>query len=139
MERFEYAKQLSYDVLAIIELWRNQSKYQTKGKQFIVSKPELIKNGPRKGQKRFPNDRAAGVGILLSNRMSKKVHSFGSKGERVCWVRLQGPVCNLFVVAVYLPHRGRVAPTQEQTIDDLQSVLADIPSRDCICLLALIP
>ena len=74
-ERFQYAKQLGYDVLAITELWRKQTKYQTRRKQFIVGTPKLIEKGPKKGQKRFPNDRAAGTGILLSPRMEKKVHS----------------------------------------------------------------
>lgn len=134
-ERFDYCKNLGYDVLAITELWRNQGKYQTKSKQFIVSEPIVVQSGYRKGQKRFPTDRAAGVGILLSTRMQKKVHSFGSQGERICWVRLQGPVCNLFVIAVYLPHRGRVAPSQDQTLQDLQSVLDNIPARDCMCIL----
>ena len=67
--------------------------------------------------------------------MQAKVHSFGSEGERVCWVHLSGPVCDLFVVTVYLPHRGRVAPDQNQTLADVRKVLADIPARDCICLL----
>ena len=134
-ERFEYAKSLGYDALALTELWRNQGKYQTRSKQFIVSTPKLKTSGPNKGTKRFPDDRAAGVGILLSDRMQKKVHSFGSEGERVCWVRLQGPVCNLFVVAVYLPHRGRIAPAQDQTLTDLQRVLSNVPARDCVCLL----
>ena len=134
-ERFEYAKSLGYDVLALTELWRNQSKYQTKRKNFIVSEPILIKKGPDKGKKRFPNDRAAGVGILLSDRMEKKVHSFGSRGERICWVRLEGPACNLFVVAVYLPHRAKIAPTQDQTLNQLQELLSEIPTRDCTCLL----
>jgi len=135
LERFNYAKSLGYDVLALTELWRNQSKFQTRRKQFIVSKPKTIKTGPNKGKIRYPNDRAAGVGILLSPRMERKVHSFGSEGERICWVRLQGPTCNLFVIAVYLPHRGRVAPAQGQTLTDLQRLLNDVPARDCICLL----
>ena len=64
--------------------------------------------GPKKGRLVYPDDRASGVGILLSPRMEKKVLGFGSEGARVCWVRLSGPACNLFVLAVYMPHRGRV-------------------------------
>ena len=134
-ERFEYCKSLGYDVLALTELWRNQGKFQNKTKRFIVSEQILHKDGPKKGEPRFPNDRPAGVGILLSPRMTQKVHSFGSHGERICWVRLRGPFCNLYVVAVYLPHRGRVMPSQEDTLADLQKVLADIPPHDCVCLL----
>ena len=65
------------------------------------------------------NDRAAGVGIILSHTAEQKVMMFGSTGERVCFVRLKGPVCNLFVVTTYMPHRGRTAPSQEDTIADL--------------------
>ena len=60
---------------------------------------------------------------------------FGSEGERVCWVRLKGPTCNIFIVAVYMPHRGRIQPSQDDTIKDIQMVLAKIPRGDCICVL----
>ena len=74
---------------------------------------------------------------MLSSRIQAKVTgmSFGSEGNRVCWVRLRGPSCNLFVVAVYLPHRGRVHPSQDDTLSDVQNVISKIPARDCICLL----
>ena len=137
-ERFEYAKSLGHDVLTITELWRKQrkqGKYLTKRKNYFVSESEIIKEGPKKGQRRFPNDRAAGVGILLSDRMAKKVHSFGSRGERMCYVRLEGPACNIFVVAVYLPHRAKISPTQDQTLERLQQLLSEIPASDCICLI----
>ena len=134
-ERYEYCKSLGYDILAITELWRNQHKYQKSTNEFIVSEAALNQKGPRKDKIRYPKDSAAGVGIILSPHMQKKVHSFGSNGERVCWVRLKGPVCNLFVVAVYLPYRGRVAPTQDQTLTDLQNALNGAHPRDCICLL----
>ena len=60
---------------------------------------------------------------------------FDSEGDRVCWVRLKGPTCNIFIVAVYMPHRGRTQPNQDDTIKDLQTVLAKIPHGDCICIL----
>ena len=134
-ERIQYCKSLNYDILAITELWRNQSKYQRKDNSFIAAEPKLIKKGPKKGQRRFPEDRAAGVGILLSPATQTKVESFGSEGERVCWVRLAGPMCPLFVIAVYLPHRGRVSPSQDDTLHDLEAVLRTVPQGDCICIL----
>ena len=100
-----------------------------------MSEPEIIKDGPEKGQRRFPNDRAAGVYILLSDRMAKKVHSFGSRGEHICYVRLEGPAYNIFIVVVYLPHRAEISPTQDQTLKRLQQLLSEIPARDCICLI----
>jgi hypothetical protein len=119
----------------LTELWRNQSTYQTpKDETFTVSEPILIKKGPNKGKKRFPDDRAAGVGILLSPTALKKVESFGSQGERVCWVRLKGPICHLFVIGVYLPHRGRTQPSQDDTLLDLEKVLSIVPQGDCICV-----
>ena len=100
-QRFRYCQSLGYDVLALTELWRGQHKYETKSTKFTTSSPIIIKKGPRKGQKRFPDDKAAGVGILLSSRARRKLLSFGSEGERVCYVRLEGPVCNLFLIAAY--------------------------------------
>ena len=134
-ERFQFCKNLGYDVLAITELWRNQTKFQMKNKRFTTSSPKLQTRGINKGKPRFPKDKAAGVGILLSTRARKKLLSFGSEGERVCWVRLEGPVCNLFIIAVYLPHRGRVQPNQDDTLRDIETVLAKVPKRDCICMM----
>ena len=122
-------------MLAITELWRAQPKYQTKSTVFTTSSPIIITKGPRKGQRRFEEDRAAGVGIILSKRAKSKLLSFGSQGERVCWVRLEGPTCNLFIIAVYLPHRGRVCPSQDDTIKDLETVLSKVPRGDCVVLM----
>ena len=104
-------------------------------KQLIVGKTKLNKKVSRKGKKRYPDDKAAGVSILLSDRMVAKVMSFGSKGERVCWVRLYDPVCNLFIIVVYLPHRGRMCPSQDDTLVDVQTVLAKVSDRDCVYML----
>ena len=134
-ERFKYCEGLGYDILAITELWRKQQNYQTRSTKYTTSAPKKIMKGPRRGRQRFPQDKAAGVGILLSTRMQKKLMRYGSEGERVCWVRLKGPTCNIFIVAVYMPHRGRTQPNQDDTIKDLQLVLSKIPSGDCICVL----
>ena len=75
------------------------------------------------------------MGILLSKTAQDKVESFGSEGERVCWVRLRGPMCCLFVIAVYMPHRGRIQPSQTDTIQDLEQVLKSVPRGDCVCVL----
>ena len=121
-------------MLVLTELWRNQSKHQRKDRSFTISEPILIKKGPRKGQKRFPDDRAAGVAILLSDTAEKQVESFGSEGERVCWVRLRGPICHLFIIDVYVSHRTRTAPSQGDTMHDLEKVLSCVPQGDCTCV-----
>ena len=55
----------------------------------------------------------------------------------VGWVRFKGPTCNLFVIAVYvyMPHRGRIQPSQADTLADLEKVLRKVPKGDCICIL----
>ena len=131
-ERFDYCKLLSYDVLTVTELWRTQKKFQTRRKTFIVGEAKINK---RTGKPRFPNDKAAGVGIILSPAAEQKVLTFGSTSERVCYVRLAGPVCNLFIVATYMPHRGRVSPDQDDTIKDIHEALQKAPTQDCIILL----
>ena len=103
-ERFQYCTSLQYDILAITELWRNQTKFQTRSQKFIVSAPRIpktIPKGPKKGKIRFPDDKAAGVGLILSQRIANKVTAFGSEGERICWARIRGPVCHLFLIAIY--------------------------------------
>ena len=128
---------MQYNILAITELWHNQAKYQTRSKKFIVSEPKIIPKGPKQGEIRYPGDRAAGVGLLLSDRIVQKVTAFGSEGERICWARIQGPVCHLFVIAIYLPHRGRTLPSQDDTLADLQKVLSNVSTHDCVCVCIL--
>lgn len=53
----------------------------------------------------------------LQNRKSR--HLAQPVSVSVSYVRIEGPVCSLFIVAAYLPHRDRVAPCQDDTITDL--------------------
>ena len=53
----------------------------------------------------------------------------------MCFVRLKGPVSNLFIVAVYMPHRARVSPGQEDTIRDIHEALKNSMTEDCIIML----
>lgn len=39
------------------------------------------------------------------------------------------------LIAVYLPHRGRVQPCRDDTIKDLEQLLPKVPKGDCVCLL----
>ena len=80
-ERMQYCRDLGYDVLAITELWRNQARYQTRSKSFIASEPTVIAKGPRQGEVRYPEDKAAGVGILLSDRLTKKSDPSARRGN----------------------------------------------------------
>ena len=106
-ERFNYCQSLNYDVLCLTELWRNQEKFHTVTKRWTCSATIKGKNGNLLNT----GDPAAGVGILLSARMEKKVLSYGNNNcERLCWVRLQGPTCNVYVICVNMPHRARVEP-----------------------------
>ena len=81
------------------------------------------------GTLRFPEDKTVEVRILLSNTVTKKVKFFGYEGERICWVRLHGPIYNIFIIAVYFPHRDRFASCQSDTIHDLQTVLKKVSSH----------
>ena len=125
-ERFNYCKSLGYDVLTVTEQWRTQAKFQTKSKSYIVGEAKLTK----KNKLRYPNDKAAGVGIMLSKPAEQKVMMFGSTSERVCYVRLAGPVCNLFIIACYMSHRGRTCPSQDDTILHLQEALNKASVKD---------
>ena len=129
-QRFQYAKELGYDVLVLPELWRNASKFTDGTLTWTHSKAQLDKDGNRK----FPLDRAAGVGILLSDRARAKCLAHGSPCERITWVRLKGPVTNLFIIGCYMPHRARSNPSQQNTMDSLIKLLSQVPPSDCIVL-----
>ena len=130
--RFNSCKNLGYDVLAITELWRTAKKYTDGTVSFIHSEPKINVNT---GAPSFPDDVASGVGILLSERAQSKYMSHGSPCERIVWVRLKGPVTNLFIIAVYVPHRARVEPCQNDTLSSLIELLKKVPKNDCIVVL----
>ena len=125
-ERFQYCKSLNYDVLAITELWRSAEKFASGTCQWTYS----IAGINEKGKSKFPEDRAAGVGILLSTRAMHKYLAHGSPCERITWVRLKGPVADIFIIAIYLPHRMRTNPSQSDTAAALSSLLAKVPNQE---------
>ena len=127
-ERFKYCESLNIDIQCMFELWRTAEQFADGTVHWTYGKPDLDKEG----NPRFPNDRAAGVGILLSKLAQSKCIAHGSPCERICWVRLKGPVINLFIVAVYMPHRNRTEPSQSDILKYLYRVFEGVPKGDCI-------
>ena len=121
-------KSLNIDITGLTELHNNQKKSQFQGKNWICSELANVKDGKC-------TDPAAGVAILLSNRMARNVLSKGHVGTRIVWVRLRGPICNLFVVVVYVSHKGRqTSPTASDIIQELNKLLMTVPKQDYIVL-----
>ena len=127
-ERHEFCKSLDSDILGLTELHNVQTKPQFQSKRWICSQGAEEIDGRS-------TDPAAGVAILLSARMTRCVLSKGHVGTRIAWVRLEGPICNLFVIVVYIPHKGRsVAPTAKDTIEQIDNLLRTVPKQDCVIL-----
>ena len=126
-ERFNYCSTLGYDILGLTELHNNQAKELFKGRRWVCSAPaELDEKGKS-------TDPAAGVAVMLSPRMASKVIGEGHVGTRIAWVRIAGPVCNIFYVVVYIPHKGRTQkPTAKDTIKQLRELLQTVRKSDCI-------
>ena len=81
------------------------------------------------------SDPEAGVLIILSPRMTDKVIGEGHVGTRITWVRISGPVYNIFYVVVYTPHKGRTQkPSIQDTITQLKKLLWTVRKSDCITL-----
>lgn len=131
-ERFDYFQNLGYDVLVITELWRSGHKYVENDVSFTHSESQLNKDT---AEHIFPDDPTSGVGILLSARSKSKYMRHGSPCDRITWVRLKGPVTNIFAISVYIPHRAHVKPCQNDTITTLITLLKTVSKNDCIVLL----
>ena len=72
---------------------------------------------------------------MLSDRMADKVVDEGHVGTRIVWVKLAGPVCNIFFIVVYIPYKGRTqAPYASDTIAQLRKLLQTIRKSDCVIL-----
>lgn len=54
---------------------------------------------------------------------------------RIAWVRLKGPICPIFFIVVYIPHKFRdVTPQAADTINELAALLKTIPKNDCVVI-----
>ena len=127
-ERHEFCKTLDSDILGLSELHNNQTKPQFQVRRWICSEEAAEVDGKS-------TDPETGVAILLSARMARCVLNKGQVGTRIAWVRLEGPICNLFVVVVYIPHKGRnVSPTAEDVIEQIGKLLQTVPKHDCVIL-----
>ena len=115
-ERHKYCESLNYDILALTELHNAQEKYE--GRRWVCS---ASAGTDKKGKS---SDPAAGVAIMLSPRIADKVLDSGHVGTRIAWVRIAGPVCNIFFIVTYIPHKGRTQkPRAKDTITQLQQLL----------------
>ena len=133
--RFKYCQGLNYDVLALTELWSRASEFSKHCKNPLSWTYGQAAIDPNTGNEVFPEDPAAGVGILLSPRATEKYMMHGSPCKRICWVRLKGPTTNLFIIAIYVPHKARVKPAQSDTLHTLTELLKTVPKNDCVILL----
>ena len=71
-------------------------------------------------------DSASGVGILFSRIFSERILAQGAIGSRIVWVRIQGPVCAILIVCVYVPHKfHKEKPYASDTLTQLDKLLAD--------------
>ena len=70
---------------------------------------------------------------------SQKILTQGSVVSRIVWVRIEGPVCPLFIVCTYVPHKYRnTAPLAQDVIfqiDDLLTNCKKLKPTDCIVLI----
>ena len=128
----EYVKSLRYDVLGLGELHNKHLEQHYESKRWICSERSKVdKQG-------VDPDPAAGVAILLSSKMVGRILDSGCVGNRVVWVRLAGPVCNLFVVVVYVSHKGRKkAPFAQDMIKQIQiqELVSTVNKSDCIIMM----
>ena len=85
----------------------------------------------------IPNkkDKWSGTALLINKRLVKHVITQGCIGSRIVYCRLRGLACNIFVISVYIPQRNRKAPDQNDTYNELESLLTNIGQRDCVILM----
>lgn len=117
-------------MLALTELHNLQNKKSFSSRRWITSE-----NATAVDEQGKLLDPAAGVAILLSKRMVKKIHSKDFVGSRIAWVRLQGPTCFIFFVVVYIPHKYRNKPPYAQdTLIELDTLLRSeyVSKHDCV-------
>ena len=118
---YSYFESLGHDAICMTEMWNSQRHYES----WRCVTSETNSSGC---------DRPAGVCILLSSRLACSQLDRGKLGTRGCWVRIEGPVCNLLIIGIYLP------PQYSKTcaVDALKALKAFLKVRspyDCVILL----
>ena len=124
-----FCKSLNIDVLGLTELHNLQNEDKYLSTLFITAPNAKI------GKDGKSTDPAAGVAIMLSAKMRDKIHKSGSIGSRIVWVRLQGPICPIFFIVTYIPHKYRKeSPFAHEVIEQLNVLLQSVPKGDCVVL-----
>ena len=123
-ERFSYCKSLGYDVLSLIEFHHKQNNMNFSSECWVSSAQGVV---DVQGKYKDP---AAGVAIMFSKRMKRHIEKSGHVGTRIVWVRIKGPICPIFFVAVYIPHKYRTAPTATETLAQLDALIKTVPKND---------
>ena len=80
-------------------------------------------------------DRAAGVALMLSQRVARCVIHSGCIGSRIVYARIRAAICHIFIVCVYVPHSQHSNPSRATTLEELEKLLKNVPHSDCIMLL----
>jgi exonuclease III len=101
------------------------------GKILSHGGPDLIV-----GDKPVRGDPAGTAAIALSTQAQKTVLNHGHKGSRLVWVRLQETFKTVFVVGAYIPHGGRVSPSREDTLQQLDDLIKKETTKgECVIVL----
>ena len=128
-ERHAFCKSLGYDVLALTELHNKQNNPNFSSDLWVPSAQTQTD-----AQGKY-TDSAAGVAILLSRRMRNYTDKSGHVGTRIAWVRLWGPICPIFFIVVYVPHKYHTAtPQATDTLTQLDALIKTVPKNDCLVI-----
>ena len=94
-------------------------------------KPEDVSvNGPWLLSGGDLNDKAAGVGMLLSERAQKALFFVNPITPRILLTRFHGEFSDFTVIVTYIPPQSRLVD-QKKVYDDLHVVASRISKHDC--------
>ena len=116
---YSYIKGLNHDATGLTEMWNTHTRYESW--TCVTSAP-------------CGDDKPSGVCIILSERFASRQLNRGRIGSRGCWIRVQGPVCNLLLMCVYLPPLYTKAAEFVAVMKGIREVLADRSLHDCVIL-----
>ena len=107
-ERHNYCKTLKYDILDLTELHNVQVQNRFKEHTWVHYNTSVTTTDE--------NDRSTDP---AADSWCSNYYAFTQnrgQGARLrtrwfqdCWVKIKGPVCNIFYIVVYIPHKGRSA------------------------------
>lgn len=115
-------EKLEMDITAIQEIrWLDSGELR-------ISKSHIFYSGNQNGKHDFE------TGFVVSEKVFNSVIGFNPVSERICSIRLKGPLYNYSIISVHSPTEEKNEDIKEEFSDQLETAIMQLPKQDMLIL-----